>query len=314
MISGVAIALAAVHLIWPHLHIDAVTLALVVVALVPWLAPIFRSIELPGGWRFEYQEIQRQVREVQEVQQRTHDQVREVQHRVEGVERLLFTGDTTPELEAQLTASVRGFASYLRDIDPALSVSAPSVKVKEGLGNASYHADEIQLDPEFAADDYAVVREYAHHVLLTVQGSPLWNPETGYAGLESGLADYLVASYHDDPGLGPALATRLRERTGGAFSKPFVRNLDNDHAVGSISLDHSQVHARGEAWGGAFWSLRSLLGQAEADRLLTAAWIEADWIRENPVDAPFVAAIVAAVGDERRASVAAVFADRGIAV
>jgi hypothetical protein len=58
----------------------------------------------------------------------------------------------------------------------------------EGLGNGSYQADEIQLDPEFAADDYAVLREYAHHVLLTVQGSPLWNPEIGYAGLESGLA------------------------------------------------------------------------------------------------------------------------------
>ncbi len=54
-----ALVLALVHLIWPALAIDAITLALVVIAVVPWLAPIFKSLEFPGGWKVEFQELQK---------------------------------------------------------------------------------------------------------------------------------------------------------------------------------------------------------------------------------------------------------------
>ncbi len=52
-----AISAAAVHVIWPHLAIDAITLGLVVVALLPWLAPLVKSVELPGGLKVELQEV-----------------------------------------------------------------------------------------------------------------------------------------------------------------------------------------------------------------------------------------------------------------
>lgn len=54
-----ALALALVHLMWPTLAVDAITLALLVIAIVPWLAPIFKSLELPGGWKVEFQELQK---------------------------------------------------------------------------------------------------------------------------------------------------------------------------------------------------------------------------------------------------------------
>lgn len=54
-----ALVLALVHLAWPTLAIDAVTLVLLVIALVPWLAPIFKSLEFPGGWKVEFQELQK---------------------------------------------------------------------------------------------------------------------------------------------------------------------------------------------------------------------------------------------------------------
>ena len=44
---------------WPSLAIDAITLVLLMLAVVPWLAPIFKSLELPGGWKFEFQDLQR---------------------------------------------------------------------------------------------------------------------------------------------------------------------------------------------------------------------------------------------------------------
>ena len=53
-----ALGLALVHLIWPSLAIDAITLGLLVIAVIPWLAPLIKSVELPGGWKVELQEMQ----------------------------------------------------------------------------------------------------------------------------------------------------------------------------------------------------------------------------------------------------------------
>jgi hypothetical protein len=54
-----ALGIALAHVAFPSLAIDAVALVLVVVAVVPWLAPLFKSLELPGGWKVEFQELQK---------------------------------------------------------------------------------------------------------------------------------------------------------------------------------------------------------------------------------------------------------------
>jgi hypothetical protein len=54
-----ALTLALVHVVFPTLAIDAIALVLVVVAVVPWLAPLFKALELPGGWKVEFQELQK---------------------------------------------------------------------------------------------------------------------------------------------------------------------------------------------------------------------------------------------------------------
>lgn len=57
IISSVAIVLLIIHLIWPNLRIDAISLTLIAIAVIPWLAPLFKSIELPGGMKVEFQEL-----------------------------------------------------------------------------------------------------------------------------------------------------------------------------------------------------------------------------------------------------------------
>jgi hypothetical protein len=54
-----ALALALVHILFPDLAIDAIALVLVVVAVVPWIAPLFKSLQFPGGWKVEFQELQK---------------------------------------------------------------------------------------------------------------------------------------------------------------------------------------------------------------------------------------------------------------
>lgn len=52
-----ALAIALIHVLWPSLAIDAITLGLLVIAVLPWLAPLVKSLELPGGWKIELQEL-----------------------------------------------------------------------------------------------------------------------------------------------------------------------------------------------------------------------------------------------------------------
>jgi hypothetical protein len=64
LITIAALLFAAGHIIWPDLKIDGVLLILLVVSLVPWLGSIFKSIELPGLFKGEYQELRNDVEEL----------------------------------------------------------------------------------------------------------------------------------------------------------------------------------------------------------------------------------------------------------
>jgi hypothetical protein len=59
VVSLGALVLAIIHLTWPSLSIDATTLALIVIAILPWIAPLVKSLELPGGWKVEFKELQK---------------------------------------------------------------------------------------------------------------------------------------------------------------------------------------------------------------------------------------------------------------
>src|SRR5688572_10173760 len=59
IVTGSAVALAIGHLIWPAAAIDAITATLLLVAIDPWLQPLFKSLELPGGVKVEFQDLER---------------------------------------------------------------------------------------------------------------------------------------------------------------------------------------------------------------------------------------------------------------
>ncbi len=53
-ISFSALLLIVVHILWKEIAIDSITLGLLILLLLPWLSELFESIELPGGWKFEF--------------------------------------------------------------------------------------------------------------------------------------------------------------------------------------------------------------------------------------------------------------------
>lgn len=60
-----ALIAALVHLIWPDIAIDSVTFALLLLAAIPWLLPLFKSVEFPGGWKLEFRDYERAKKNAQ---------------------------------------------------------------------------------------------------------------------------------------------------------------------------------------------------------------------------------------------------------
>jgi len=59
-----AMAVICVHLRWPALKIDAVTLGLIAIALLPWLSSVIKSVEVTGVGKVEFQEVKNEVEEM----------------------------------------------------------------------------------------------------------------------------------------------------------------------------------------------------------------------------------------------------------
>lgn len=66
-ISVVGLLVVLGHAVYPNAKIDAVTLGAIMIAVLPWLGSIFKSVELPGGVKVEYRDLERAREEVARV-------------------------------------------------------------------------------------------------------------------------------------------------------------------------------------------------------------------------------------------------------
>lgn len=55
-VTIVVIIIGVIRLAYPSIVIDNVTVALLVIAIVPWLYPLFKSVEIPGVGKVEFQD------------------------------------------------------------------------------------------------------------------------------------------------------------------------------------------------------------------------------------------------------------------
>jgi hypothetical protein len=174
---------------------------------------------------------------------------------------------------AQIRGKVVEFQAYLERVGFAIPPEAVGVRIEPGDGLPDYEGMVAVYDPTkraiVVASDYAddlsvMLREYAHHVLMGSVRRGLSPPESA---IESGLATYFACSFTDRPILGDR-TTAARK---GAFSP---HRLSKTRDFEEIDLnDAASVQSDGsEVWGGAFWSLRRLLGEQASDKLLAETW------------------------------------------
>lgn len=58
LITFTALALGAAHTLVPGVTIDTASLALIAIALVPWLSDLLKKMELPGGVKIEFRDLE----------------------------------------------------------------------------------------------------------------------------------------------------------------------------------------------------------------------------------------------------------------
>ncbi|MEM1173291.1 MAG: hypothetical protein AAGI27_00640 [Pseudomonadota bacterium] len=66
VITVVAAIAAILHSWFPSITIDAITVTLLGIAVLPWLGPLFKSVEIPGGVKVEFQELEKARKKVEE--------------------------------------------------------------------------------------------------------------------------------------------------------------------------------------------------------------------------------------------------------
>jgi hypothetical protein len=174
----------------------------------------------------------------------------------------------TSDLKGELESSLTSFRSYIGKL--GFSIEARPISVEIGPG-ATYKGMVAFWDPDtasivvasaFVRDKVSVLRQLAHSSLDT---GTIQSPE--YSAIESGLATYFPCSFLNHP--------KVADQASAAGQEVFPpQNLLNSRRFSEIQLEQfaSVQNDGSEIWGAAFWELRELLGQADADRLLAKTW------------------------------------------
>lgn len=131
IVTLIALVLAFTHAWLPDLSIDHITLVLLAFAIIPWLSPLIKSFEAPGGWKIVLQEEVNRGLEVAAMRTLQRLAALDVQlieywekdHMLAGeesAERLAVLEDTANHLESELAKAGQleklGIGLALRDV------------------------------------------------------------------------------------------------------------------------------------------------------------------------------------------------------
>jgi membrane protein implicated in regulation of membrane protease activity len=162
-ITVAALLVALAHLIFPGVRIDFVTVVLLVVAVLPWVAPIVKSVELPGGFKIQLQDVKEAAKEllrVDTVIQPPTGEIRMEGHAPEVVPdakaRIKFEAEVVIKAEAAVT-SLKNVAGT----DPNLALVGFRIEIEKRLREL---ARNKALDPSLPLS--AILRELRRRELL----------------------------------------------------------------------------------------------------------------------------------------------------
>lgn len=141
--------------------------------------------------------------------------------------------------------------------------------ITDQTGPISYYRDgSIFVTREAANDPKLVYRAYLHHILYSKSGVTYTGPERNV--LESGVADYLVASYAGSP--------KIYQKSSMPINLEEAKNIRP--AVGT-----GDRYLVGLSWALLFFHLRQAIGPESIDKAVLNAWFEMQ--KDAPADRAF---------------------------
>jgi hypothetical protein len=190
----------------------------------------------------------------------------------------------TSELKTELESSLTSFRSYMAKLGFSIEPRPISVEIAPGVAYKGFVAlwnpdtASIVVASAFARDKASVLRQLAHPSLRT---GTIQSPE--YSAIESGLATYFPCSFLNHP--------KVADQASAAGQNVFrPQNLLNSRRFSEIQLEQfvSVQNDGSEIWGAAFWEIRELLLQEDADRLLAKTWRAFSPLNSRPLKIRFV--------------------------
>jgi hypothetical protein len=327
LVSVLAAVAAIVHMAFPSLTIDGVTLGLLAVAALPWLAPVVESLKF-GSLEVDLRDLQQNLYEVRD---RVEESAQKVENLSDQVQKIVFSGSVDAGTRTELETAMSGFFTHLRQAGLPLPSTEPHVEVVDrGRATPLYYSartGKILVARKLTGDLGRVLWSYGDYLCSSVVQLPSeqWSPQL--RAVKSGLAVYLSCSYRDDPQAAAKTYEVYRQEAAGDDRRRYLQTLERQANLDSNSMRIPKLSAEpgaagesptrdGLAWGGTLWRLRTVLGAETADRLLIESWTG---IAKEPVQAAtagFASALVGLIERQHDATsakqVKEVFRKRGL--
>jgi hypothetical protein len=158
LVSVLAVGAAVVHVAVPSLTIDAVTLGLLAVAALPWLAPVVKSFKF-GSLEVDLRDLQQNL---YEVRSRVEESVQKVDDLSDQVQRIAFSGAVDAGTRTELETVMSGFFAHLRQAGLPLPSTEPHVEVVDrGRVTPVYLSCSYRGSPEVAKESYELYEREA---------------------------------------------------------------------------------------------------------------------------------------------------------
>ncbi len=138
--SGLLVCLAAAHAVFPTI-IDGITLSFLALAMVPWVAPIIKSLKIPGLGEVELQQLQNAGKAVAEA------------------------GLIVEPTEEKRTEEVPGYLTVAA-LDPNLALAGLRIEIERRLGELAVVSG---MSPTRAPTVRFLLKDLAKHQVISRQ-------------------------------------------------------------------------------------------------------------------------------------------------
>jgi hypothetical protein len=287
LVSVAAGAAALIHVAFPTLKIDAVTLGLLAVAALPWLAPVVKSFRF-GSLEINLKDLQQNLHEVKS---RVEESAKKVDDLSDQVQKIVFSGAVDSGSKSELEKAMTGFFAHLRDAGMPLPSTEPHVEIVDRGRSTpmtySARTGKILIARKLVADLGRVLWSYGDYLCSSLVQLPSdqWSPQL--RAVKSGLAVYLSCSYRGTPEVAKESYDVYQREAAGDDRRRYLETLErqanlesNRFRIRKLSAEPGKAgSSAGDsqlrdtfAWGGTMWRVRAFLGAETTDRLLIEAW------------------------------------------